>query len=704
MYYSIRTAQIRALITAFCLTLCSGSLLAAAAGGSTLPQAESPDKHFDPLGKPPSKHTLEIIKEARKSFPFDDTRDFDEATKGFIAPLANMVIPADAGGTAWDVARYEWLTEGRDFDSVHPSLQRQSELNQKTGLFEIIPGIYQVRGLDLANITFMRGKEGWIVFDPLTSLETARAGLQLLNDQIENLPVTAVIISHSHGDHFGGVHGVVDPERLAAGKTEIIVPRDFEQHTISENVYAGNAMNRRLFYQYGVLLPASPYGHAGQGLAQNVSAGNIGLLPATRIVEDAIEEFEVDGIRMIFQNTPRTEAPSEMNTYIPDMKALWMAENVSNVIHNIYTLRGAQVRDALAWSKYISRALYLYGQEAEVMFASHSWPRWGNDRIQEVLRGQRDQYAHLNNQVLHLANQGVTINQIHNVYEQPKNLQQEWFTRGYHGSMEHNSRGVWMRYLGFWDAVPTTLIPLSPEDSAPLYVDMMGGSKNILKRGRKLHDEGKYKYAQEILTKLVFAEPDNTEARELLADVWEQIGYQQENPGVRNSFLAGAYELRNGIPQGNSVNSLGPDMIGAMSTELFLNFIGIRMDSRKAEDLNFSINLITPDNDEKFAIELTNATLTNVEGFLNEDPDLTITIDRSDLENIMIGQISFADSVKQGIAKTEGDVSLLQKLGATLVNFDLGFEILPNTARVADDDTDLNTYEVDGESIQVSGE
>ena len=684
--------------------LTANTVLAAGAGSSTLPRAESPDKHFDPKGKPPSEHTLEVIRNARQTFPFDDTRDYDEATKGFIAQLDQMVVPADAGGTAWDVERYQWLNQDRDFDSIHPSLQRQSRLNQKTGLFEIIPGIYQIRGMDLANITFVRGKKGWIVFDPLTSLEPARAALRLINEKVENLPVTAVIISHSHGDHFGGVRGVVDPERLAAGKTEIIVPRDFEQHTISENVYAGNAMNRRLFYQYGVLLPASPFGHAGQGLAQNVSAGNMGLLPATRVVEGEMEEFKVDGINMIFQNTPRTEAPSEMNTYIPDMKALWMAENVSNVIHNIYTLRGAQVRDALAWSKYISRAMFLFGLDAEVMFASHSWPRWGNDRIQEVLRGQRDQYAHLNNQVLHLANQGVTINQIHNVYEQPKKLQQEWFTRGYHGSMEHNSRGVWMRYLGFWDANPTTLIPLSPEDSAPLYVDMMGGSKKIIKRGKELFDEGQYRHAQEILTKLVFAEHENTKARELLADVWEQIGYQQENPGLRNSFLAGAYELRNGIPQGNSANSLGPEMIGAMSTELFLNFIGIRMDSRKAEGLSFSINLITPDNGEKFAIELSNATFTNIEGFLNKKPDLSITINRSDLERIMIGQISFAESIKQGIAKTEGDVSILQKLGATLVNFDLGFEILPNTARGSDDDAGLNPYDVDGESIQVRGE
>jgi alkyl sulfatase BDS1-like metallo-beta-lactamase superfamily hydrolase len=634
----------------------AGAAIAAPAGSGSLPYAESPDRHFHSEGKAPSKHTLEIIRNARQTMPFNDTRDFEEAERGFIAPLKSMVVKADAGHTAWDIGRYEFFSEGRDFDSIHPSLQRQSTLNQKTGLFEVIPGIYQVRGLDLANITFVRGKTGWIVFDPLTSLETARAGLELVNETLEKLPVTAVIMSHSHGDHFGGIRGVVDPERHVAGKVEIIAPRDFMQHTVSENIYAGNAMNRRLFYQYGVLLPASPFGHAGQGLAQNVSAGNLGLLAPTRVIEEGLEEITVDGIKMVFQNTPRTEAPSEMNTYFPDWKALWMAENVTGTIHNIYTLRGAAVRDALAWSKYINRALFLFGQEAEVMFASHHWPRWGNDRIQQVLRGQRDAYAHLNNQVLHYANQGVTINQIHNVYRVPPSLEKEWFARGYHGSPQHNSRGVINRYLGYWDANPATLIPLSPEDSAPLFVEMMGGASKILKRGKKLHDEGKYFHAQEILDKLVWAEPNNRRARELLADVWEQIGYQQENPGLRNSFLAGAFELRSGIPQGASPDSSGPDIIGAMSTELFLDFIAIRMDSKKAEDLAFTMNLITPDNGEKFAIELSNATFTNVEGFLNKEPDLTIVINRSELEKIMMGQKSFAASIEDGTAKVEGDV------------------------------------------------
>lgn len=692
----------RSSIVAVVSLMATAVLAAGGAGGEV--QYADPNEHFHPKGKPPSEHTMAVLNAARKSMPFSDKRDFNEARKGFIAPFKSMVIKADAGHVAWDIKRYEFLSAEEGWPSIHPSTQRQGALNQITGLFKVADGIYQVRGLDLANITFVRGKEGWIVFDPLTALETARAGLGLINEEVEDLPVTAVIYSHSHGDHFGGVRGVVDPERLAAGKVQIIAPRDFMLEAVSENVYAGNAMNRRLFYQYGVLLPASPYGHAGQGLMQNVAAGNLGLLAPTYVVEDEIEEFEVDGVRMIFQNTPGTEAPSEMNTYLPDKKALWMAENVTNTIHNIYTLRGAQVRDALAWSKYISRALYLFGQEAEVMFASHHWPRFGNDRVQEVMRGQRDAYAHLNNQVLHYANQGVTINQIHNVYEPPTSLKNAWYARGYHGSPEHNSRAVINRYLGYWDANPTTLIPLSPEDSAPLFVDMMGGAEPIMRRGLELFEEGKYRLAQEILDKLVWAQPDNQEAKDLLADIWEQIGYQQENPGLRNSFLAGAFELRSGIPEGESPKSSGPDMIGAMSTELFLDFIGIRLDSKKAEALDdFSINLITPDNGEKFAVELSNATFTNVEGFLHDNPDLSITINRSDLENIMMGVKTFVGSIEDGTAQAEGDVDILKKIAETLDTFQIGFEILPGTAApVAADDH--NPYEVAEDSIFTSGE
>jgi alkyl sulfatase BDS1-like metallo-beta-lactamase superfamily hydrolase len=636
--------------------------------------------HFHPKGKAPSSYTKAILDEARKTLPFNDTVDLEEHGRGFLAPMKEMKIAADAGHTAWDMERFQFLTAQDSFDSIHPSLLRQSVLNNNYGLYEVVPGIYQVRGFDLATITFVRGKTGWIVFDVMVSAETVRAAWKLFQEHVGGgLPVSAVIYSHSHGDHWGGVRGILDEAKVRDGSVPIIAPRDFLDHTISENVYAGNAMNRRLFYQYGLLLPAAPHGYVGQGLGQAVSAGSVGLIAPTRIVEKDLEEIDVDGVRMIFQNTPNTEAPSEMNTYIPSLKALWMAENVVASLHNIYTLRGAPVRDALRWSKYINEALYRFGQEAEVLFASHHWPRWTNARVQEVLRAQRDLYANMNNQVLHLANQGVTINQIHNVYRVPKSLQAKWHCRGYHGSPEHNSRGVVQRFLGFWDCNPANLVPLSPSDSAPLYVEMMGGAARILARGRELHDQGKYLLAMEILNRLVQAEPENGAAKDLLADVFEQLGYQQENPGLRNSYLAAAYELRTGIPQGETASTTSPDVIRAMSTELFLNFLGIRMDSRKVEGLRFTMNLITPDNGETFVVELDNATLTNIKGFLAAKPDLTLTINRADLEKTMMGVTTLETQIASGKATAVGDLRILGTLAAAMVEFDPRFEVMPGT-------------------------
>jgi alkyl sulfatase BDS1-like metallo-beta-lactamase superfamily hydrolase len=651
------------------------------------------EDHFHPKGKVPSEFTLEVFEKARETLPFSDRQDFEEQSRGFIAAPESKIIMADAGHVAWDMERYEFLLEPDKINSVHPSMLRISELNMNFGLYEVIPGIYQVRGFDLANITFVKGKTGWVVFDPLTAPETARAAKELVDEHLGELPVVAVIYSHSHGDHWGGVRGIVDEADVRSGKVEIIAPRDFMAYAISENVYAGNAMNRRMFYQYGVLLPASPYGHAGQGLAQNVAAGDTGLIVPTRIVEDDIEEFEVDGINMVFENTPGTEAPSEMNTYIPGMRALWMAENVVGSVHNIYTLRGAQVRDSLRWSKYINKALYAYGQEAEVMFASHHWPRWGNERVQEVLRDQRDVYAHMNNQVLHHANQGVTINEIQNVYKSPASLEKGWTTGFYHGSRENNSRGIVNYYLGHWDANPATLIPLSPRDSAPLYVEMMGGAEKIMAKGQELHNQGKYREASEILDKLVFAEPENQAAKDLLADVYEQLGYQQENPGLRNAFLAGAYELRSGIPEGASPKTSGPDMVRAMTTDLFLDFLGIRMDGRKTEGMAFKINLVTPDNGEKYLIELSNSALTNIEGYQADDADLSITINREDLEQVMMGTKSLAAQIEDGTAKVDGDLNVLNQLASTMVDFELGFEILPGTKGPSPEE-DLNDFEV----------
>ncbi|MEG9435136.1 MBL fold metallo-hydrolase [Edaphobacter sp. HDX4] len=636
-------------------------------------------QHVSSKAKPPSQYTVQAQQEQRKILPLADKRDFEEAKRGFIAAPSYRKIMNEKGDVAWDIDNWKFLLSGTDYDSIHPSLQRQATLNMGYGLFEVMPGIYQVRGFDLANISFIKGKTGWIVIDPLTTKETAGAALKFVNEKLGARPVVAVIISHSHADHFGGVRGVVDANALAAGKVQIIAPKGFIYESISENLFGGNAMTRRKTYTYGDLLPTGPYGQVDASIGKGVASGDVGILPPTKVIDQPIEEMTIDGVRMVFQNTPGTEAPAEMNTWFPDLKAFWAAENMVAGLHNILTLRGAPVRDALAWSKYINEALYRFGDQADVMFASHSWPRWGKERIQEVMRGERDMYANLNNQVMHLANSGVTINQIQNVYEPPKSLQQLWYARGYHGSYEHNSRAVIQRYFGYWDLNPATLVPLSPEDSAPLYVEMMGGSEKIIPKGRELFAQGKYRYAMEILNKLVYAEPENRAAKDLLADTYEQLGYQSESPSLRNSYLAGAKELRDGVVPVKAAKAGSPDFVRGTSTELFLNYLAIQMDSRKAEGMKFKINLVTPDNGEEFVIEMSNATLTTIPGFQAKDADLTLTIDRRELDDVMIGTATLAEKIASGKAKMVGNPAVLGQLASTMVKFDNWFEVLPGT-------------------------
>ncbi len=637
--------------------------------------------HFHPDGKPASQFTKAFQATQKESLPFHDRRDFEEHQRGFIARPEYDQILTEAGTVAWDMARYRFLLEETEFDSIHPSLQRQAVLNMNYGLYEVMEGIYQVRGFDLANVTFIRGETGWIVFDTATAVETAQAAHQLINEHVEDLPVSAVVHSHSHADHFGGVKGLVDESDVLAGKIPVIAPHGFLEHAVSENVYAGNAMSRRLFFQYGVLTAANPFGHVDQSIGKNVGVGEITLIPPTMVITDDVEEHVVDGVRMIFQNTPGTEAPAEMNTYFPDKKAFWAAENITATIHNIYTLRGALVRDALLWSKKIGEALYMFGHEAEAMFSSHNWPRWGNDRIQEVMRAQRDAYAHLNNRVLHLANQGVTINEIHNVYEPPPSLKEQWAAHSYHGSEMHNSRAIINRYLGYWDGNPTTLIPLSPRDSAPLYVEMMGGANPILAKGRELYDGGLYREAQEIVNKLVYAEPENVEAKNLLADIFEQLGYQMESPSLRNSFLSAALELRSGIPAGASPDTGSADVVGALTTEMFFDYLAIRMDSTLVEGVEFTANIIHPDVGEKYVVELSNSTLTTQKGFELPTSDISVTVDRAEFRRVILGETSLPDLAAEGTAQVVGDLGPLNVMLSALVEFDLLFEMMPGTAQ-----------------------
>jgi len=655
----------------FCIVL----LLSWAAPGAT-----DTDSPVAASAKPPSSHTNAQQASLRKSLPFEDQRDFEEHRRGFVAAPSYRRIEDDNGKVVWDIGQYDFLLEGKDFDSIHPSLQRIATLNMNYGLYEVVPGkIYQVRGFDLSNMTLIRGATGWIIFDVLLVQETAAAALAFVNEQLGERPVVAVIYSHSHADHFGGIRGVVAEEDVASGAVPVIAPRGFMDYAIAENVYAGTAMTRRAAYQYGRGLPVSPFGQIDSAIGKVLASGRIGLIAPTRTIEDDFEEHTIDGVRMVFQNTPGTEAPAEMNTWFPDLKAFWAAENITATVHNVYTLRGALVRDALAWSKAINEALYRFGAEAEVMFASHSWPRWGNARIQEVMRAQRDAYANLNNQVLHLANRGVTINEIHNEYVVPASLRHQWAARQYHGSEFHNSRAVLNRYLGYWDGNPATLAPVSPGDSAPLYVEMMGGAERILAKGRELHAAGEYRLAMELLNKLVYAEPGNAAAKSLLADTFEQLGYQYESTSLRNVFLSAAQELRFGVPDGLGVETGGPDAIRALTTSQWWDAIAIRVDSSKAGDLSFKLNFIVPDQDEKLVVEMSNATLTNIVGYTANDADATVTINRADLLPVMMQQVSLGDQILAGKATLTGNGIVLARLFATLVPFDPLFEIMPGT-------------------------
>ena len=636
--------------------------------------------HFNSKGSDPSSFTAELQQQLRQSLPFDDQRDFEESRRGFIAEPASKQIIGARGNIVWDMSRYDFLLNSTQYDSIHPSLQRQATLNMNFGLYEVVPDfIYQVRGFDLANMTLVKSESGWIIFDVLLTTETASAALALANEHLGERPVRAVIYSHSHADHYAGILGVIEEEDVLNGSVQIIAPIGFMQEAISESVYAGNAMGRRAGLQYGLVIPSSPFGQVDSAIGKGLAAGTRSLVAPTLVIEDDFEEHVIDGVRIIFQNTPGTEAPAEMNAWFPQQRVFWAAENITATVHNIYTLRGALVRDALQWSKQINQALYRYGREAQVMVSSHNWPRWGNERIQEVMRAQRDAYANLNNQVLHLANQGVTINEIHNEYQVPKSLQRQWNVRQYHGSEFHNSRAVLNRYLGYWDGNPATLAPLSPQDSAPLFVEMMGGAEAITNRARTLYDQGQYRLAMEILNKLIYAEPQNQQGKDLLASVFEQLGYQYESASMRNVFLSSAQELRDGAAPVGGRRSISPSQARAMTTTQWWDALGTRVDSSQADGMEFTINLITPDTGQNFVIEMSGATLSNIEGFLSDDADVTVTMNRSDLELVIMGRASLTSQLQAGVGSAVGNQEVLLQLDSVLVEFDPGFEIMPGT-------------------------
>ncbi|SDH33752.1 alkyl/aryl-sulfatase [Pseudomonas panipatensis] len=632
--------------------------------------------------KPPSAFTVAAQQKVREALPFADRADFERVDRGLIKRPENLLIKNEDGSVAWQLGGYDFLNAGQDIDSINPSLQRQALLNLKYGLFKVTDGIYQVRGFDLANITFVQGQSGWIVIDTLTTPATAKAAYALVSQELGQRPIRAIIYSHAHADHFGGVKGLVSQEQVDKGEVQIIAPKGFMESAIKENVLAGNAMIRRATYQYGTELAQGPRGQVDMAIGKGLAHGPLSLIAPTRSIVADNEELVIDGVPFSFQNTPGTEAPAEMNVWLPQQKALLMAENVTGTLHNLYTLRGAETRDALAWSKYINQALHRYGDQAEVMFAVHNWPRWGHDDIVRTLEKQRDMYGYLNDQSLHLANQGVTINQIHERLKVPDELAREWYNRGYHGSVSHNVRAVVNKYLGYYDGNPATLDPLAPEDSAKHYVEYMGGAEHLLQLARQSYDKGEYRWVVEVVNKLVFAEPGNQAARQLQADALEQLGYQAENAGWRNSYLAAADELRHGVPRDlPSLRGANPDALAAMDTGLLFDYLGVRLNAAKAEGEALSINLRLPDIHEEYLLELKNSHLNNLKGVQSEDAGQTVTIDRADLNRLLLKEVSPLLLIAEGKLKSSGNPLLLRKLFGMLDDFDFWFDIVTPAQR-----------------------
>ncbi|MFQ3191582.1 MAG: alkyl sulfatase BDS1-like metallo-beta-lactamase superfamily hydrolase [Paraglaciecola sp.] len=625
--------------------------------------------------KPASTITQEQQALVRESLPFDDTLDFELSEKGLIKRPEQLEILDDNGKVVWELGNYDFLTSNTYHNTINPSLERQARLNMSYGLYQVTDRIYQVRGYDLSNISFIKGDTGWIIFDPLLTPATSKAAFALVTQELGAFPVKAVVYSHAHADHFGGVKGVVSQAQVDSGAVQIVAPKDFMEHAIKENILAGNAMTRRASYQYGSVLEKSPTGQVDAAIGKGLSSGYIGLIAPTKIIQEDIETLIIDGITMVMQNTPSTESPAEMNTYFPQFKTLWMAENVTGTLHNVYTLRGAEVRDALGWSKFINHVIFGFAKDAEVMFASHSWPRWGNKYLIEVLEKQRDMYGFLHDRTLNLANKGVTINEIHNELNVPDALSKHWYNRGYHGSYSHNVRGIINKYLGFFDMNPANLDKLSPTDSAPRYLKAMGGADNVLSLAQQAFDKGEYRWGAELLNNLIFAMPTNTQALLLQADIFEQMGYQAESAGWRNTYLSGAWELRNGVSNNEASTQAGPEMIQAMSSEMLFNLLGVKLNIAKALNKALKINIIIPDRQEKFALELKNSHLNNIQAQQFEDPIVTVTINRRDLDQVLMKTKTFKQLIASNQITFDGDANAFFGLMQMMEDFPFWFNI-----------------------------
>ncbi|MEY9849782.1 alkyl sulfatase BDS1-like metallo-beta-lactamase superfamily hydrolase [Streptacidiphilus sp. BW17] len=613
--------------------------------------------------------------------PLDDRADFDRAERGLLTRTEDDAILNAFGHPSWDFAANRALAATPAApDTVNPSLWRQARLNAAHGLYEVTEGIYQVRGYDLANITFVRGEAGWIVIDPLTAAETSAAALAAVTAHFGERPVTAVVYTHCHVDHFAGIRGVVTDEDVVSGRVRVIGPEGFLQHAVSENVIAGTAMSRRALYMYGMLLPKGAHGHVDTGLGRAVAGGTWGLVPPTETVSETGTELVVDGVRMVFQVTPGTEAPAEMNFLFPDHRALCLAENCSAVLHNLYTPRGAEVRDALAWSGYIDDALRDYAPAADVVFASHHWPRWGTADVTAYLTKQRDAYRYLHDQSMRLANQGLVATEIAEQLQLPPGLADEFFLRDYYGTVNHNAKAVYQKYLGWFDANPAHLHPLPPVAAARKYVAYMGGADAVLARAREDFAKGEYRWVAEAVNHVVFADPENQEARLLQADTLEQLGYQAESGPWRDFYLTGALELRQGTPELPGLRSpVQPDVLRGMPGSMLLDYLAVRLDGPRAAGRELRLELRFADAGTAHLVELSHGTLHHrvcAPGTVTE-PEAVVSLTRAALAGLADDAATLPELLSdRTIEVIDGRSDVLSELLELLVTFDLFFPVI----------------------------
>lgn len=623
----------------------------------------------DMENKPPTATIEAAHREHLNALPFDDTRDFADADRGFIAKQDPCVLTAADGRVVWDNDVYAFLT-GDAPTSVHPSLWRQSTLVAKQGLYEVVPGIYQIRGFDLSNMTVIEGDTGIIVIDPLVSTEVAAAALALYRQHRGDREVSAVIYTHSHVDHFGGVLGVTSQADVDAGKVAVIAPEGFTEHAVQENVYAGTAMARRAGYMYGAALARGPQGQVGCGLGQTPSTGEVAIIVPTLDIRETGEKHTVDGVEIEFQMAPGTEAPAEMHFYFPRFRALCMAENATHNLHNLLTLRGALVRDPHGWAGYLTEAIDTFADRADVVFASHHWPTWGKEQIVEFLSLQRDLYAYLHDQTLRQLNQGYTGIEIAETFAMPPALERAWHAHGYYGSVSHNVKAVYQRYMGWFDGNPARLWPHPPEAIGPRYVAAMGGLDRVVELAQSAFDEGDFRWAATLLDHAVFTDENHGAARQLYADTLEQLAYGSETATWRNFFLAGATELRDGN-FGTPTQAASPSMMGQLTPEQMFDVLAISVNGPRAWDLDLAID-VTFGGQDNYRLTLRNGVL--VYRKVPADEATAHAALRLDSKLRLISLLG-GDVDSPGLQIT-GDVAALESLTSVLDRPDPAFDIV----------------------------